>query len=174
MVENASDDFPQQKELENILPNFAGSSPPISPKTSPTSLWKSLVLTYETLISHVLSGMFRGSASLAIPRRKSFAAIPSASLVLLGHTNRSVSVSHESQHGTALVLPLSRQIPYYQQGDMGGRHGPWFRSVCVFDVSRAVGIARFESVSEPRPNRTIQLGCTRRLSYSAKGRVSAF
>ena len=46
LVENASDDFPQRKKkLENLLPNFAGSSPPISPKTSPTSLWKSLVLT---------------------------------------------------------------------------------------------------------------------------------
>ena len=44
LVENASDDFPQQKKLENLLPNFAGSSPPISPTTSPTSLWKSLVL----------------------------------------------------------------------------------------------------------------------------------
>ena len=43
LVENASDDFPQQKKLENLLQNFAGSSPPISPKTSPTSLWKSLV-----------------------------------------------------------------------------------------------------------------------------------
>ena len=43
LVENASDDFPQQEKLENLLPNFAGSSPPISPKTSPTSLWKSLV-----------------------------------------------------------------------------------------------------------------------------------
>ena len=47
LVENASDDFPQQKKLENLPPNFAGSSPPISPKTSPTSLWKSLVLKYE-------------------------------------------------------------------------------------------------------------------------------
>ena len=44
LVENASDDFPQQRKLENLPPNFAGSSPPISPKTSPTSLWKSLVL----------------------------------------------------------------------------------------------------------------------------------
>ena len=44
LVENASDDFPLQKKLENHLPNFAGTSPPISPKTSPTSLWKSLVL----------------------------------------------------------------------------------------------------------------------------------
>ena len=43
-MENASDDFPQQKKLENVLPDFAGSSPPTSPKTSPTSLWKSLVL----------------------------------------------------------------------------------------------------------------------------------
>ena len=46
LVENASDDFPQQKKLENLLPNFAGSWPPISPKTSPTSLWKSLVLMH--------------------------------------------------------------------------------------------------------------------------------
>ena len=51
LVENASDDFPgnifpQQKKLENPIPNFAGSSPPISPKTSPTSLWKSLVLKF--------------------------------------------------------------------------------------------------------------------------------
>ena len=45
LVENASHDFPRQKKLENLLPNFAGSSPPISPKTSPTSLWKSLVPT---------------------------------------------------------------------------------------------------------------------------------
>ena len=44
LVENASDNFPQQKKLENLLSNFARSSPPISPKTSPTSLWKSLVL----------------------------------------------------------------------------------------------------------------------------------
>ena len=46
-MENASDDFPQQKKLENLLPNFAGSSPPISPKTSPTSHWKSLVLNFR-------------------------------------------------------------------------------------------------------------------------------
>ena len=47
LVENASDDSPppQQKKLENLLPNLAGSSPPISPRTSPTSLWKSLVLS---------------------------------------------------------------------------------------------------------------------------------
>ena len=30
-----------------------------------------------------------------------------------------------------------------------------FRKVCVFDVSRAVGIARFESVSESQSHRTI-------------------
>ena len=29
LVENVADDFPQQKKLENLLPNFAGSSPPI-------------------------------------------------------------------------------------------------------------------------------------------------
>ena len=48
LVENASDNFPQQKKLENLLPNFAGSSPRISPKTSPTPLWKSLVLKKGT------------------------------------------------------------------------------------------------------------------------------
>ena len=50
-----------------------------------------------------LSGMFRRSASLAIPHLKSFAAIPSVSLVQLGHTNRSVFLSHESQREIALV-----------------------------------------------------------------------
>ena len=50
-MEDASDDFPQQKKLENLLPNFAGSSPPISPKTSPTSLWKSLVLRFSEGVS---------------------------------------------------------------------------------------------------------------------------
>ena len=44
LVEDASGDFPSKKKLENLLPNFAESSPPISPKTSPTSPWKSLVL----------------------------------------------------------------------------------------------------------------------------------
>ena len=51
LEDNASDDFPQQKKLQNLLTNFAGSSPPISPKTSPTSLWRSLVLISGTLHS---------------------------------------------------------------------------------------------------------------------------
>ena len=38
--------FPSKRSSKNLLPNFAGSSPPISPKTSPTSLWKSLVLKF--------------------------------------------------------------------------------------------------------------------------------
>ena len=48
-----------------------------------------------------LCGRFRSSASLAIPHHKSFAAIPSVSLVLFGHTNRVVSLSHESKHEIA-------------------------------------------------------------------------
>ena len=60
-MENASDDFPQQKKLEDLLPNFAGSSPPILPKTSPTSLWKSLVFQ-----SGVFSAFLRFSAVTAI------------------------------------------------------------------------------------------------------------
>ena len=47
--------------------------------------------------------MFRRSASLALPHLKSFAAIPSVSLVQLGHTNRSVFLSHESQREIDLV-----------------------------------------------------------------------
>ena len=50
-----------------------------------------------------LSGMFRRSASLAILHLKSFAAIPSVSLVQLGHTNRSFFLSHESQREIALI-----------------------------------------------------------------------
>ena len=50
-----------------------------------------------------LSGMFRRSALLAIPHLKSFAAILSVSLVQLGHTNRSIFLSHESQRQIALV-----------------------------------------------------------------------
>ena len=63
--------------------------------------------------------MFRRSASLALPHLKSFAAIPSVSPVQLGHTNRSVFLSHESQREIALVLALSRPSPYYQQGEVG-------------------------------------------------------
>ena len=50
-----------------------------------------------------LSGMFRRSASLALPHLKSFAAIPSVSLVQLGHMNRNVFLSHESQREIDLV-----------------------------------------------------------------------
>ena len=69
LVENASDDFPQQKKLENLLPNFAGSSPPISPKTSPTSPCKSLVLKYgqkglDRLVSERVWGLQTGNKLL--------------------------------------------------------------------------------------------------------------
>ena len=97
---------------------------------------------------HMLSGMFRRSASLAIPHRKSFAAIPSVSLVLLGHTNRTVSLSHESQREIALVHALSRLLPDYRQEEV--EKGSLFRRVSAFDISRAVCIARFESVSASR------------------------
>ena len=75
LVENASDDFSQQEKLENLLPNFAGSSPTISPKTSPTSLWKSLVLknalflqekTHVHKIPRFLGG-FWGVVGMGVP-----------------------------------------------------------------------------------------------------------
>ena len=65
-----------------------------------------------TVCTSRLSGMFRRNASLAIPHRKSFAAIPSVSLVLLAHTNHNVSLSPESKREIALVEALSRPIPY--------------------------------------------------------------
>ena len=41
------------------------------------------------------------------------------SLVYFGHTNRRVSVSHESQCEIALVWALSRLVPDCQQGEVG-------------------------------------------------------
>ena len=67
----------------------------------------------------MLNGMFRRSSSLAIPHRISFAAITSVSLVLLGNTDRNVSVSKVSQREIALAEALSRPIPDYQQGEVG-------------------------------------------------------
>ena len=55
------------------------------------------------VFSLLLSGMFRGSASLAIPHLRTFASIPCDSLVLLGHTNRRVSLSYEWQREIVLV-----------------------------------------------------------------------
>ena len=81
--------------------------------------------------------MFRRSASLAIPHRKSFAAIPSVSL-LLGHTNRNVKLSHESQREIALDrLGTFKTDSLLQQGEVGEENGPVFGRVCVFDVWQA-------------------------------------
>ena len=57
-MENASDDFPQHRKLENLLPNFAGSSPSISPKTSPTSLWESLMHKKSGFLKRALAQAF--------------------------------------------------------------------------------------------------------------------
>ena len=60
---------------------------------------------FQEKLRRQVSGMFRHSASLVIPHRKSFTAIPSdgVSLKHLGHTNRNVSVSHESQRDICLL-----------------------------------------------------------------------
>ena len=92
-----------------------------------------------------LSGIFLLSASLAIPHRKSFAAIPSLSLGSLGtriaasncHTNRSVKLP-SFRHFQDQFLTANKE-------KWGKKNGPVFRRVCVFDASQAVGIARFES-----------------------------
>ena len=100
--------------------------------------------------------MFRRSASPAIPHHKSFAVIPSVRLALLGtrlaasncHTNRSVKLA-SFRHFQDRLLTTDKE-------KWGKKNGPVFGKVCVFDVPRAVGIARFESVSDSQPNRTIQ------------------
>ena len=63
--------------------------------------------------------MFRRNASLAIPHLKSFAAILSVSLVQLGHTNRSVFLSHESQREIALVRHFQDQFLNTNKGEVG-------------------------------------------------------
>ena len=121
---------------------------------SPTSLGRKREFLGIHLCVFSLSGMFRQSASLAIPHRKSFAAIPSLSLGSLGtwiatstwHTNRSMKLP-PFRHFQDQVLTTDKE-------KWGKKDGPVFCKVCVFDVSRAVGIARFESVSE------LQLHCT--------------
>ena len=79
-----------------------------------------------------LSGVFRHSASLAMPHRKKFRCdtirLPSAPW------------AHESQcFGVTRIAAwycprsaLSTLIPNYPQGEVGDRHRPWFRRVCVF------------------------------------------
>ena len=54
-----------------------------------------------------LSGVFRRCASLAIPHRKSFAAVPFFPLVLVGHTNRSVCRCHTN---SSMKLPLFKRF----------------------------------------------------------------
>ena len=97
--------------------------------------------------------MFRRSASLAIPHisqkfRSETVPLPS----FLGHTNRSVKLPHESQREAARVY----QFLTANKEKGGKKNGPVFRRVCAFDVSRAVGIARFRSVSKSQPHRTMQ------------------
>ena len=72
---------------------------------SPDQLFSRVRKISAMILGHhaELSGMFRRSASLAIPHLKSFAAIPSVFLVQFGHTNRNVFLSHESQREIALV-----------------------------------------------------------------------
>ena len=81
--------------------------------------------------------------------------------VLLGHTNRSVKLSHESQREImSSFRHFQDQFLTTNKDKWGKKNGPVFRKVSVFDVSRAVGIARFESVSESQPHRTIQCHCS--------------
>ena len=100
----------------------------------------------------LISGMFRRSASLAIPHLKSFAAIPAVSRVQLGHTKSQRFSCHTNR---SVELPSFRhfqdQFLTTSKEKWGKNNGPVFRNVCVFDVSRAVGISHD---SNPCPNRS--------------------
>ena len=110
--------------------------------------------------SEALSGMFRRSASLALPHLKSFAAIPSVSPVQLGHTNRSVFLSHESQREIALVLALSRPSPYYQQGEVGQEKWACVSQRLCFLTFRGP-LASHDSNSYPNRSRIARYNATK-------------
>ena len=119
-----------------------------------------------SLLCNTVSGMFRRSASLSIPHRISFAAIPSVTLVLLGHTNRKVSLSHELQHETALIEALSRPVPDYQHGEVGEKWaflsrglyswrfpGRWHRTIWIRIRIATESHDTMPLLSTGRPNR---------------------
>ena len=73
------------------------------------------------------------------------------------HTDRGVKLS-SLRHFEDQFLSTVRE--------RWGKKGPFFHRVCVFDVSRAVRIAQFESVSETHD--------TMPLSLRFRGRFGAF
>ena len=68
---------------------------------SSQTLWNLLKLANAL----ALTGIFRRNASPTIPHRRSFRrdAVNLLTLVLLGHMNRKVKLSHESQREIAIV-----------------------------------------------------------------------
>ena len=90
-----------------------------------TMILRSVCLSYD------LSGMFR---RIAILHRKSFAAIPSLSLVLLAHTNRSVKLSHLNVKLASFrhFWHFQDQFLPYQQGEATEEKRAVFRKACVF------------------------------------------
>ena len=77
--------------------------------------------------------MFRRSASLVIPHHKSFAAIPSVSLVLPGHTNRNVSASHESNANLPSFRHFQDRFLTTNRDKWGKINGPLFRKVWILE-----------------------------------------
>ena len=99
-----------------VDPLFEPPADPPFDSTSQKSFLSSFRRLWLNFPSSPLSGRFRSSAALAIPHRKSFAAIPSVSLVLLGariatfrcHTNRSVKLP-SFRHFQDRVLSTNRE-----------------------------------------------------------------
>ena len=97
-----------------------------------------------------LSGMFCRSASLAIPHLvKSIAAIPSVSAMLLGHTNRNVNLSHESQCEIAFVYAHSRPISDNRQGEGGKQRA--FASQGLLFIRNRIATESHETMPLPDP-----------------------
>ena len=139
----------------------------------PTIGLTALVHCRRTGLTLHLSGMFRRSASLAIPHRNSFAAIPSLSLGSLGtriaasncHTNRSVKLPSFRHFKTNFLLPTRRS---------GGRKAGLCFARFVFLTSRGP-LASHDSNPYPNRSRIARYNATKlSMSSSKEGAAEIF
>ena len=96
--------FPGKRSSKNLLPNFAGSSPPSSPKTSSTSLWKSMVLHFEKAEN--------GGLDLAFLGRPDFQSRGRKILILKGKSGnpKNAKPNHDGSNPPPPFLALCRRL----------------------------------------------------------------
>ena len=120
---------------------------------------------YPSLDCHIArypSGMFCRSALLATPHRKRFVAIPSVSLVLLGHTNCNVSVSHNRSVKLPSFRHFQDQCPTTNRKKWAKQTGICFAGF-GFYIARC-GATRLSTTIEPKAVGAFQvlaMGCAR-------------